>query len=83
MAIAPPGGNAIHTRCGASLFLEVWRVDDWVGEVVNAAPDEHDDLGWFSLDEAISLDLADPDYPALFLQTLATPGGVPARRLRG
>lgn len=71
VAISPPGSDAIHTRCGAGLFLEVWRVDDWAGDVVNAAPDEHDDIGWFGLDEAISLDLADPDYPALFKLVLA------------
>lgn len=71
VAISLPGGRPIHTRHGAGLFLEVWRVDDWTGEVLNAAPDEHDDIGWFNLTEAVSLDLADPGYPALFKQVLA------------
>jgi len=71
VAITPPAGSAIHTRRNANLVLEVWRVDDWVGDVVNAAPDEHDDIGWFSLNEAISLDLADLEYPTLFQQALA------------
>lgn len=71
VSITLPVGNAIHTRSSSDLVLDVWRVDDWAGDVVNAAPDEHDDIGWFSLDEAKSLDLADPEYPTLFLQELA------------
>ena len=68
--ITPPGGKALLTRQEADVFLEVWRVEEWDGDIVNAAPDEHDAFGWFSLDEAISLDLADGEYPALFKQVL-------------
>ena len=71
VSITPPDGSAIHRRHNSDVVLEVWRVDDWTGDIVNAAPDEHDDIGWFSLNEAVSLDLADPVYPALFLQELA------------
>lgn len=70
VSITPPAGSAIHTRRNSDLVLEVWRVEDWAGDIVNAAPDEHDDIGWFSLTEAITLDLADPEYPALLLQEL-------------
>jgi mutator protein MutT len=69
--IAPTSGNALLTRQEAGLFLEVWRVEEWDGDIINAAPDEHDAVGWFSLDEALSLDLADGDYPALFKQVLS------------
>lgn len=68
--ITPPGGNALLTRRAADVFLEVWRVDEWDGDIVNAAPDEHDAFDWFSLDKAMSLDLADDEYPALFKQVL-------------
>ncbi|TFD02738.1 NUDIX hydrolase [Cryobacterium sinapicolor] len=68
--ITPPGGNALLTRRAADVLLEVWRVDAWDGDIVNAAPDEHDAFGWFSLDEAMSSDLADDEYPALFEQVL-------------
>ncbi|WP_461170743.1 NUDIX domain-containing protein [Arthrobacter sp. Z1-15] len=71
VSITPPDGSVIHTRRNSEVVLKVWRVDDWAGDIVNAAPDEHDDVGWFSLNEAVSLDLADPVYPALFLQELA------------
>lgn len=68
--ITPPVGNPLLTRQSAELFQEIWRVEAWEGEIFNAAPDEHDALGWFSLDKAISLDLADDGYRALFNQVL-------------
>ena len=27
--------------------MRVWVVRDWSGEAVNAAPEEHDAVGWF------------------------------------
>ncbi|MHA7270305.1 NUDIX domain-containing protein [Arthrobacter sp. HLT1-20] len=71
VSVFAPNGSVVHTRRSSDLVLEVWRVDDWVGDIVNTATDEHDGIGWFSLHEAISLDLADPEYPALFRQELA------------
>lgn len=71
VSIAPPVGSAIHTRRIPGLVLDVWRVEHWAGDIVNAAPDEHDAMGWFNLNEAISLNLADPKYPALFRQALS------------
>jgi len=68
--IAPPTGKALLVCREADALLEVWKVEEWVGDIVNAAPDEHDSLGWFSLEEAISLDLADAGYQALFEQVL-------------
>lgn len=35
-------------------------VTSWRGEPSNCAPDEHDDLRWFGLDELAGLALADP-----------------------
>lgn len=66
--ITPPVGNPLLTRQDAEIFQEIWRVEAWEGEIFNAAPDEHDALGWFSLDEAISMDLANDGYRALFKQ---------------
>lgn len=31
--------------------LSAWLVRDWVGEPENVAPQEHDDIGWFGLEE--------------------------------
>ncbi len=32
-------------------LLSAWFVDDWQGTPANVAPQEHDDMGWFSLEE--------------------------------
>ncbi len=50
--------------------LSIWRVDQWSGIVVNAAPEEHDDMRWIRSDEVASLELADPVYASLIAQAL-------------
>lgn len=69
--ITAPAGKALLTRQDAEMCQEVWLIEDWVGDIVNAAPDEHDAMGWFSLDDAMALDLASGDYPAVFRQVLS------------
>ncbi|WP_242494771.1 hypothetical protein [Nocardioides zhouii] len=32
-------------------ILSAWLVPEWAGTPTNVAPEEHDDLGWFDLDE--------------------------------
>ncbi|WP_404385782.1 NUDIX domain-containing protein [Knoellia locipacati] len=32
-------------------LLSAWLVRDWEGTPANVAPEEHDDLGWFDLEE--------------------------------
>ena len=39
--------------------LTVFLVSEWSGEPVNAAPEEHDLVGWFTAAEALDLHLAD------------------------
>lgn len=43
------------------LDIEIWAVANWEGEIVNAEPDEHDDIRWFVAAELDTIDLADPD----------------------
>jgi|SRR5215211_8468312 len=50
----------------AHLFL----VSAWTGTPVNRQPEEHSEIGWFSLAQAIQLQLADPAYPELFARYL-------------
>ena len=51
--------------------LAIWRIDEWDGEPVNAAPDEHDELRWCSRDDWSSLDLAN-GVPDAVLTALLT-----------
>ena len=32
-------------------ILSAWLVREWAGTPTNVAPEEHDDLGWFGIDE--------------------------------
>lgn len=43
-----------------NLDLSAFLVTQWQGEPTNTAPDEHDDLAWFTADEITHLTLADP-----------------------
>lgn len=52
-------------------FLQLLR---WDGTPRNLAPEEHDDVRWFGLDEALELTLPDPRYPELLRRVLVTPG---------
>jgi 8-oxo-dGTP diphosphatase len=63
--IPTPSGTPLLTIRSADAHMDFWRVVDWQGVVVNAAPDEHDALRWFAPDDAAHLDLADGRYPAL------------------
>ena len=73
---AHPGAVPDDHVVAGDVHLSVWRLDSWAGEPVNAAPDEHDDLRWFSLADVLQLRLAHPGYPDL-LRALSA---LPARR---
>ena len=42
LTVGPPGEPAL---------LSAWLVRDWQGTPANVAPEEHDDIGWFDLEE--------------------------------
>ncbi|MGC2191665.1 MAG: NUDIX domain-containing protein [Candidatus Dormiibacterota bacterium] len=54
--------------------LEVWVVRRWQGTPANCAPEEHDTLGWFRLDEIPKLTLAYPTVEDLCALALRYPG---------
>jgi 8-oxo-dGTP diphosphatase len=45
--------------------MQVWVVGDWAGEAINAAPEEHEAIGWFGPAELDHLSLAHPEYRGL------------------
>ena len=48
------------------MIVHLYRVIEWTGIPLNRQPEEHSEIGWFSLKEAAQLPLADPIYPTLF-----------------
>lgn len=45
---------------GGGLDIQFWRISAWAGEIINCAPDEQDELRWFSREELPELRLAHP-----------------------
>jgi 8-oxo-dGTP diphosphatase len=52
------------------VIIHLYAVTAWEGTPINRQPHEHSVIGWFSLEEASQLPLADPSYPALFARYL-------------
>lgn len=57
---------------GSDYRMHVWLIDSWSGEPTNLAPDEHDQLAWFTLDEALQLPLSDANVRRLVHGALHT-----------
>ena len=55
------------------IHLKVWFIEWWEGPPMNAAPEEHDRLGWFHRDELSPLPLADDRYRTLLHDALSRP----------
>lgn len=52
------------------LVAHLYLVTAWTGVPSNRQPEEHSEIRWFSLEEAVGLDLADSSYPELFARHL-------------
>ena len=44
----------------------IFVVTNWIGEPTRLQPEEHSQVGWFGIDEALKLELALPEYCELF-----------------
>jgi len=44
----------------------IYLVTDWNGMPHNQQPQEHSEIQWFSIEEALQLELAHSHYPILF-----------------
>lgn len=53
----------------------IYLVTGWIGSPKNLSPNEHAELGWFEINEALTLDLAHPKYPEVFRSIEKNMGG--------
>ena len=52
------------------LIAHVYLIHAWTGTPVNRQPEEHSQIAWLTLTQAIALPLADPIYPEFFARYL-------------
>lgn len=52
--------------------LTLFVIDNWVGEVTNTVPEEHDRLSWFGVDDLPTLRLASPVYVDLLASAMTS-----------
>ena len=52
------------------LYLHLYLVTAWVGTPINQQIHEHASIQWFTLAQAVQLDLAHPTYPQIFAKYL-------------
>lgn len=68
--VRTPAGDPFVRSETHELEMSIWRFEEWDGEISNAAPDEHDGIGWFTLAETQQLSLASESYPELLRREL-------------
>ena len=69
--IAEPKGERLARVMTDEFEMHVWRITEWEGTPSNGAPEEHDEIAWFALPEARSLELAHASYPAMLEEALS------------
>lgn len=68
--VAEPEEECLFHLRGDGFDLSVWQISTWVGVPSNAAPEEHDGIGWFSDCDVRTLPLAHPGYLPLISRSL-------------
>jgi 8-oxo-dGTP pyrophosphatase MutT (NUDIX family) len=71
IVITAPSGPPVQEVHGDTFDMQIWLIEAWSGYPVNAAPDEHDAIAWFTEDALGELSLAHDSYLALFSKILA------------
>ena len=71
ISLAEPLGRHSFYRATDELEMWVWTAGEWIGDPSNRAPDEHDEIGWLTAQDVLSLRLADPAYSGWIAEALA------------
>jgi 8-oxo-dGTP diphosphatase len=69
--IAAPSGPPVQEVRADTFDMQIWLIEAWTGSPVNAAPDEHDAVAWFTEDALGELCLAHDSYLEMFSKVLA------------
>jgi mutator protein MutT len=73
LGITPTQWSYVETITPSEeLIVHLYSVTEWEGRLVNRQLEEHSVIGWFSLEEAMQLPLADPSYRTLFARYLSS-----------
>ena len=62
---AEVAGDPFAKIQGVDFRMDIWTIDQWVGEPSNCAPQEHDALAWLTQEELHGLRVADSRLPLL------------------
>jgi 8-oxo-dGTP pyrophosphatase MutT (NUDIX family) len=71
VTVDPAMMSLVARLSGPNFDVGYYRVDSWVGEPRNAAPEEHSEVGWFSAADLADLVFSDPEILAVVLAELA------------
>ncbi len=78
----PLGHHSFH-RVTEEFEMRAWVIRRWTGTPSNCAPHEHDEIGWFTPNDVLSLRLAEPGYSSWITEALASEDvGSPTTNLR-
>jgi 8-oxo-dGTP pyrophosphatase MutT (NUDIX family) len=62
IGVPRPAGPPVARFVSDDADMRVWLIRDWAGSPANAAPREHQAIGWFTAAELNGLKLAHPHY---------------------
>jgi 8-oxo-dGTP diphosphatase len=72
ITLSEPLGPPSFYRATEDFEMQIWTSRQWSGSPANCAPQEHDEIGWFSEREVRSLRFADDAYRSWITQALTS-----------
>lgn len=72
ITLIEPLGHHSFSRTTEEFELQVWITSQWTSSPSNCAPHEHDEIGWFTAEDVLSLQLADPGYCSWIAEALGS-----------
>jgi 8-oxo-dGTP pyrophosphatase MutT (NUDIX family) len=70
VVIKEPSGQEFSRLVTNEVDLRIWVIQEWIGTPVNASPNEHDHVEWFSSGAVAGLRLAHESYISLIAEAL-------------